>query len=90
MLDTFHSFLHIHVDVWLFYVLFAELLVGLATLTILLIEYRYDKEYNETKYKKRVRSKNKVRVIIDADGNARIAESPKNVDVSVEHEGEKS
>lgn len=65
----------------------AEILLGIATLTILVFEYFYDKQYNETKYKKRKSSKHKVKVIIDADGNARIAEAPKDMDVSIEHEG---
>jgi hypothetical protein len=73
---------------WLFIILAAELVVGLATLTILLIEYHYDKEWNETKSKRKKTTKNKVKVIIDKEGNARIAETPKDIDISIEHEGE--
>lgn len=72
---------------WLFLVLFVEMVVGIATLTILVLEYFYDKQYNETKHQKRKASKHKVKVVIDADGNARIAEAPKDIDVSIEHEG---
>ena len=64
-----------------------EILLGIATLTILIFEYIYDKQYNETKYKKRKTSRHKVKVVIDADGNARIAEAPKDMDIQIEHEG---
>ena len=73
---------------WLFIILAAELVVGLATLTILVLEYWYDKEWNESKSKRRRITKNKVKVIIDQEGNARIAEQPKDVNVSIEQEGE--
>lgn len=65
-----------------------EILLGIATLTILVFEYIYDKQYNEAKYKKRKMSKHRVKVVIDSDGNARIAEAPKDIDVSIEHEGQ--
>jgi hypothetical protein len=73
---------------WLFIILAAELVVGLATLTILIIEYNYDRAWNESKSKRRRITKNKVKVIIDKEGNARIAETPKDIDISIEHEGE--
>jgi hypothetical protein len=67
-----------------------EMLLGILTLGILVVEYKYDKAYNETRKRKRRVSKSKVKVIIDADGNARISEAPKDVDVSIEHEGKDS
>lgn len=73
--------------IWLFWLIASELIVGLATLTILVIEYIYDKEYNEKKHKKRKINKDRVKVVIDSDGNARIEEAPKDIDVAIEHEG---
>ena len=64
-----------------------EMFVGIATLGILVVEYVYDKEYNEKKHKKRKATKDKVKIIIDAEGNARIAEAPKDIDVAIEQEG---
>jgi hypothetical protein len=73
---------------WLFIILAAELVVGVATLTILIIEYHYDREWNESKSKRRRTNKHKVRVVVDPEGNTRIAEAPKDLDISIEHEGE--
>jgi len=65
-----------------------EIILGLITATILIIEYFYDKAVEESKAPRRKRSK-RVKIVIDADGNASIAEAPKNLDISVEHQGEK-
>ena len=75
-------------SLWLFWLIGSELVVGLCTFVILILEYIYDKEWNETKNKRKKVSKNRVKVVIDAEGNARIAEVPKDLDVSIEHEGE--
>lgn len=73
---------------WLFIILAAELIVGLATLTILIIEYYYDRDIEESKKQKRKKSK-RVKIVIDSDGNATIAEAPKELDVSIDHTGQK-
>jgi len=86
-MNILHQFLLANEGIWLFYVLLTSVVLELATLGILIAEFKYDKAYNESKSKKRARSKNKVKVIIDSEGNARIAQSPNNVDVSIEHEG---
>lgn len=64
-----------------------EIILSLATLTILILEYYYDKGYNESRYKKKKITKHKVKVVIDSDGNARIAESPNDIDINIVHEG---
>lgn len=83
-----NEWLKLNEHVWLFWLIGSELVVGLATLTILVLEYWYDKEWNESKSKRRKITKNKVKVVIDKEGNARIAETPKDIDISIEHEGE--
>jgi len=73
---------------WLFCILFYEGAVGTATLWILVLEYFYDKEViEEEKHHKRKTTKKKVRIEIDEDGNARIAEAPKSINVSIDHLG---
>jgi len=66
-----------------------EMLLGIATLTILVIEYYYDKEVEESKSHKRRKSK-RVKIVIDDDGQAVIMEQPKGLDVSIEHKGERN
>jgi cell division protein FtsI/penicillin-binding protein 2 len=83
-----NEWLRLNEHIWLFWLIAGEALIGLATLTILVIEYIYDKQWNETKNKKKRTVRNRVKVIIDPEGNARIAEAPKDLDVSIEHEGE--
>jgi hypothetical protein len=83
-----NEWLRLNEHIWLFWLIGSELVVGLATLTILVLEYWYDKEWNESKSKRRKITKNKVKVVIDKEGNARIAETPKDIDISIEHEGE--
>lgn len=83
-----NEWLKLNEHIWLFWLIGSELIVGLATLTILVLEYWYDKEWNESKSKRRKITKNKVKVVIDKEGNARIAETPKDIDISIEHEGE--
>jgi len=63
-----------------------EMLLGIATLSILVIEYYYDKEVEESKSHKRRKSK-RVKIVIDDDGQAVIMEQPKGLDVSIEHKG---
>jgi hypothetical protein len=79
------NWINLNEPLWLFILIGSELLVGLATFAILLIEYFYDKDVIEKK-KKKV-TKNKVKIIIDKDGNATVAESPKGVDISIETKG---
>jgi hypothetical protein len=62
------------------------MLLGIATLSILVIEYYYDKEVEESKSHKRRKSK-RVKIVIDDDGQAVIMEQPKGLDVSIEHKG---
>jgi hypothetical protein len=42
-----------------------EALLGIATLSILVVEYRYDKNYNEKRLQKRKVTKHKVKVVIE-------------------------
>jgi hypothetical protein len=79
------NWINLNESLWLFILIGSELLVGLATFAILLIEYFYDKDVIEKK-KKKV-TKNKVKIIIDKDGNATVTESPKGVDISIETKG---
>ena len=72
---------------WLFCILYYEGFVGTATLGILIIEFIYDKELNENKKRKKKINRDKVKIEIDPDGNARITESPKDLDVSIDHIG---
>lgn len=65
-----------------------EIVLSTAMLAILVLEYFYDKEIEESKSKHRKRSK-RVKILIDSDGNATIAEAPKGLDISVDHQGEK-
>jgi hypothetical protein len=83
-----NEWIKINESLWLFFLIGSELVVGLCTFVLLILEYIYDKEWNENRARKRRVTKNKVKVIIDKEGNARIAESPKDVDISIEHEGE--
>lgn len=87
MLEVLNSYLEHWYPLWWSIVFVVEMFLGMATLGILVMEYFYDKEYNEKRKKKRKVSKSRVKVIIDAEGNARIAEAPKDLDVSIEHEG---
>lgn len=82
-----NDWLKLNEHIWLFWLIASETIVGVATLTILVVEYIYDKEWNETRSKRKKVNKNRVKVIIDNDGNARIAEAPKDLDVSIEHQG---
>jgi len=72
---------------WLFLLIGAELVVGLYTAILLTLEYFYDKSYNEKRNRRKKTTRNKVKVEIDRDGNARISESPKDIDVSISHLG---
>lgn len=74
-------------SVWLFWILAAELIISSYTAWILTMEYFYDAKLEEEKQKKRKTTKKKVKVVIDKEGNARISEAPKGIDISVEHEG---
>jgi hypothetical protein len=56
-----------------------------AIVYILVLEYWFDKKIYESKRKKIVRTKNKVRVKVDQDGQVYVLEQPKNIDVSIEH-----
>jgi hypothetical protein len=71
---------------WLFFILSSELIVGLATFAILIVEYFYDKSKDDNKLKRKKTTKSRVKVVIDSNGNAQILEQPKDVDVSIEHE----
>jgi len=64
-----------------------EIILSTSMLAILVLEYIYDKNIEESKQTRRRKSK-RVKIVIDADGNAVIAEAPKGLDVSVEHKGE--
>jgi len=88
MLEQFNIWLYHWEPFWLAGILFFEGFVGILTLTILVIEYFYDKKLEESKSKKRKKSK-RVKIIIDSEGNASITEAPKGLDISVEHQGEK-
>jgi hypothetical protein len=51
-------------------------------------EFFYDKEVIENKGKKKKKvNRDKVKVEIDAEGNAKIVEAPKDLDVSIDHLG---
>lgn len=86
-METFNLWLEHWEPLWLAAVLFAELFVGLLTLTILVVEYLYDKEVEEKKSKRRKVTKKQVTISIDKDGQVKILECPKGIDVSVDHEG---
>lgn len=73
--------------IWLFSLLASELLIGIATFVILILEYFYDAKIEEEKKLKRRVNKKKVKIVIDGEGNARIAEAPAGLDVDISHEG---
>jgi hypothetical protein len=75
--------------IWLFWILAAELVVGLFTLTILLIEFFYDKAVIENSSKKTKRTKKHKVVVKLENGQAYISEQPKDIDVVIEHGSEK-
>lgn len=76
--------------IWLFSILTIEMLLALYTAVILTLEYFYDaKIEEEKKHRKRI-TKNKVKVVIDSDGQAHVAEAPKTIDVTIEHLGERN
>ena len=86
--DGFVNWINNNEPFWLFCILFYEGIVGTLTLTILVEEFFYDKEVIENKGKKKKKvNRDKVKVEIDADGNARIVEAPKDLDVSIDHLG---
>lgn len=76
-----------HEPLWLFGFLLGGLCVEIYNGTILTIEFFYDKEIEESKKKKRKITKHQVKIVVDKEGNASIAEAPKGVDISIEHEG---
>jgi len=83
-----NAWIHANESLWLFWLIGSELVVGLCTFVLLVLEYIYDKQWNETRNRRKKISKHRVKVVIDSEGNARIAEAPKGLDVSIEHEGE--
>lgn len=87
MIENLNSYLEHWYPLYWSIIFVVEMFLGMATLGILVVEYIYDKSYNETKYRKRKITKHKVKVVIDSDGNARIEEAPKDVDIQIEHEG---
>lgn len=90
MIQVFHAWLRTYVDVWLFYVLAFEGIFSLGSFIILIVEYFYDKEIEESKrQRKRRHKKNRVKIVIDSDGQAVIEEAPKGLDIAIEHEGER-
>lgn len=68
---------------WLFAILSAELICGVATVAILIKEYFYDMEQDQRKSTRRTKKK-KVIVRIE-DGQAHIVEQPKDVEVIMEN-----
>jgi hypothetical protein len=54
---------------------------------ILTAEYFYDARIDDAKKKRKKITKNRVKISIDSDGNATVLESPKNLDVSIDHLG---
>ena len=72
---------------WLFVILLVEALLGLYTGIILTVEYFYDRRIQETKGKRRI-NKHKVKVSIDKEGNTRIIEAPKGLEIQFDHTGE--
>ena len=87
MINGCRIFLEHYEPIWLFAVLFFEAIISALTLTILIIEYLYDKELEESKSKRRRINKRRVKIIIDKDGQASITEAPKGLDIDISHEG---
>lgn len=79
------NWIHTNEPLWLFVILIVTGLLEAYVAIILTLEYFYDKEIEEKKTR-RV-TKRKVKVVVDKEGNARIAEAPKGLDISIEHEG---
>ncbi len=46
-MEAFNAWLGVYEPLWLFLLISAELLVGICTLVILIVEYRYDASFNE-------------------------------------------
>jgi hypothetical protein len=80
------NWINLNEPLWLFILIGSELLVGLATFAILLIEYFYDKDVIEKKKKKT--TKNKVKIVLGKDGQYQITEAPKGIDISIEQKGD--
>lgn len=87
-MDGINTLLEHWEPLWLFLVLVIEAIFGLYSCVILTIEYFYDAKIVEEK-KRKTTTKNKVKVVIDSDGNATIEQAPKGLDISIEHKGEK-
>ena len=86
--DSFVNWINHNEPLWLFCILFYEGIIGTTTLIILIEEYFYDKDIHENKGKRKKKvNRDKVKVEIDAEGNARIVEAPKDLDVSIDHLG---
>lgn len=83
-----NEWLKINEHLWLFWQLNIEIVLGLITSIYVIREFYYDLAFNESKSKRRRANKHKVRVVVDSKGNTRIAEAPKDLDISIEHEGE--
>ena len=83
----FTEWLKLNEHIWLFWQLNIEIILGIGTFIYVCREFHYDAAKDEAKSKKRKPSNHKVKVVIDADGNARIEEAPKDLNISIEHEG---
>lgn len=60
MREGINDFLALWEPIWLFLILFIETLVGAATLTILIKEYKYDEQKDIEKKQKKTRTTKKV------------------------------
>lgn len=69
--------------IWLFIVLVYEAMVGTITLAYIVMEYNYDARKDLEKSHKMKRSKKSVKIVVE-DGQARVVEAPKDIDVTLE------
>lgn len=73
--------------IWLFTVLAVEMIVGIVTAVFVIKEFYYDERKDREKSHKMRRTRKSVKVVVE-DGQARVVEAPKDIDVTVEQKGE--
>lgn len=86
VMESFNLWLEHWEPLWLAGILFFEGFIGVLTFTILLVEYFYDKQVEEKKSSRRKVTKKQVTIQVDKDGQVKILECPKGIDVSIDHE----
>jgi hypothetical protein len=88
MIPGFHEYLMSREGVWLFYVLAYGEIISTVTLIILVLELFFDFTVPKWRTQLKRKTKNKVKIVVGADGQYQVVKCPKGIDVSIEHQGE--